>query len=385
MCDLTKFDLNKWRKNVAKDLTEEERLAAFDQFVRLMLLKCGINPYVYYSMAAMAYELVRRHVDGVLEFRGPLACFIRECRQDPLLGAPSYPLEVTGKLIQVDQNGSYAATYANFDGIPVGIPAMIKDWEEAKRSEGHYYVRIELKSFKCKHCGDPYPMIEKLGTQFWDKYWFEAVEQHYDIKYEFVCGYQFRNGYASIKGITEELWALREKCRGQPEEKFLKRVMNMWWGRSIRKNKKETKVEMKPKLVQSFMDRHPLVVSHREEGEKAIVATARPLSAAWQIPQFGVNVSSWSRVQMQEKIWDIIDQGGSVYYCNTDSLVIDQAFKELIPIGSQLGEFKVEIEMARFICLAPKTMCWLKMGHKFGRDDLAWWEEQLKKGQSPAT
>jgi hypothetical protein len=379
------FNQEKWIKSVGAKLSDDERRLGFEKFASIMKLGYRMQPQDYPSMAQMAFSLLRSKVgEKVFELRGPPADFIRECLQKPLLGAPYYPVNETGDLIQLDQNGSYSSTYAAFDGIPIGLPALIKDFDP-KTIVGHYYVKINLKSFEGKHYYDPYPMIKNLGIQFWDRYWFEAVQKHYKIDYDFICGYQFKQGYVSTQWITRELWRLREEFRGKPEEAFVKRIMNMWWGRSIQQFNRFTKRKIEIKNLDSYVTKHPLIFSEKFKNGMVNVKTTRPLWASWQIPQFGVNVMSFARVRMQEAIWHLVEQGCEVYYINTDSFLIEKRFKDMIPIGTQLGEFKIEVEMTRFICLKPATKCWITNGEfhrlngpKVEGADIKWWEDRVK-------
>jgi hypothetical protein len=287
----------------------------------------------------------------------------------------------------LDQRGSYSATYAKFGGIPTGRPIVIdyENWFEIKNSNFHYYVEVEVDSFMCKHKDDPYPMINETGIAFFDKTWLEAIEQHYDIEYRFISGYHFADHNASLQSLTEELWSLREAVRGNPEEMFIKRLMNTWWGRSLRKYKPVTSFDVEPKNLNTFINRHPLVYSRRHNGDDIKVKVIRPILAPWQIPQFGVNVLSWSRSEMHNHIYKIVDSGFDVYHVNTDSLLIKREamdiMSEKIDIG--LGNFKIEHECDRFICLGPKKRLMVgsdgELCNTFGRQDLEWFECESKR------
>jgi hypothetical protein len=354
------------------------------EFDNLMSKKFGMDVKKYKSMAQMAFALLQKHVKGVFELRGHAMDFIRECLHPAILGAPydKYPLEVVEDLVQLDQNGSYAAAYANFDGIPKGVPCFIKDWEATKRDATHYYVRVDVKSFKCKHREDPYPIVS-VGTQFWDKIWLEMVEEHYDVDYQFISGYQFVHGCASIKEITEELWALRNTVKGKPEEQFVKMVMNTWWGRSVSSHKIVTETLVRPQNLQGFIRTHPLVYSHRRDGAMVRVRTLRPIVAAWQMPQFGVNVECWARRKLQDTIYKLIDAGENMWYSNTDSLIIRPRAMGLVNIGRGLGEFKIEHEGVRFICLGPKTRVLVgkngELWNTWGKPSIEWFEMKMRK------
>jgi hypothetical protein len=113
------------------------------------------------------------------------------------------------------------------------------------------------------------------------------------------------------------------------------------------------------------------------------VRTVRPILAPWQVPQFGVNVLSWARKEMQEIIYSLVDAGEKVWYSNTDCLLVRRSAGGLIPVGEKLGEFKVEAEGVRFICLGPKTRLLVgkngELKNTFGKQSLEWFVKKMQK------
>jgi hypothetical protein len=98
----------------------------------------------------------------------------------------------------------------------------------------------------------------------------------------------------------------------------------------------------------------------------------------WQRPQFGVSVLSRGRVVMQESVYEL---GEKAYYSNTDSVLVRREDVGLVhPLGGKLGQFHVEYEMRKFICLSPKK--WLRVlndgtvMHSFGRPSEEWFEAE---------
>jgi hypothetical protein len=165
---------------------------------------------------------------------------------------------------------------------------------------------------------------------------------------------------------------------------LVKQLMNTWWGRSIQKNVSVTTKVILKKNLDSFIERQPLFYSHVEIDEKHVqVRTLRPILAPWNVPQFGVNVMSWSRRGIQEIVFRVIDAGAQVYYANTDCVLSPTRLRGLVREGTGFGEFKVEDEMTRFICLKPKTRLMVlkngKLKNKYGKPSLDWFVEEAEK------
>jgi DNA polymerase elongation subunit (family B) len=103
-------------------------------------------------------------------------------------------------------------------------------------------------------------------------------------------------------------------------------------------------------------------------------------------------VKSWGRKVIQEVVYHAVDLGVEVFYANTDSIFIRR--KDIpdvceacgIRLGTELGEFKIEKEFTKFICLSQRKW-WMRLvdgteKHSFGQDGEEWWENELRKACS---
>jgi hypothetical protein len=80
----------------------------------------------------------------------------------------------------------------------------------------------------------------------------------------------------------------------------------------------------------------------------------------------------------------VYDSGAKIYYTNTDSVLVRREdVTKIHPLGDQLGQFHVEYEMRKFICLSPKK--WLRVlndgtvMHSFGKGSEEWFESELRR------
>jgi hypothetical protein len=374
------FNLETWWKG------NELREDVFQRFREVMLKMFHVDPRDHSTLAEFAFSLISEKIKGVEEMRGFVKDFIRKCQHPAILGTANkvYPVWIKGGLVQYDQNASYPSTYESFPGIPIGKPSVIKgDFHDVSPA---YYVQINVKSFKCRHREDPYPLVS-LGIQYMDKIWLEMVEKHYDIDYEFLSGYSFKKVENGIQGITKNLWNLREelKRRDLPVAKIVKTVLNSWWGKSMAKDRPVTEKLIDEKALKNFIQRHPLIYSYRKSDDKVRVRCVKPLMLGYERPQFGVSVLSWSRKIMQEIVYECVDRGIEVLYCNTDSLLVrkGERMDEILKIGSGLGEFKVEVESEEFICLGPKKKAHLlkdgTVKNTFGKSYWEYWIAEYEK------
>jgi hypothetical protein len=346
-----------------KDLKERpDKQQLFDRFKELVQKKYELNVMDYCSLAEFAIGMLHHYgsFEKIPRMRGFLADFIRACQHPPIIGPPNNePIKVEGDLVQVDRCGSYTSVYSKMKGIPTGDPLLIVNWPGVVIEEkSYYFAKIDIKSFKCKHAQDPYPMITEPGIMFVDKTWMECLFAHYDMEYSFICGYYFRGVQNTIRGLAEDLWALRMKLKskGDDLQLLIKRVLNCMWGKTLWKGKPVHDEYIEPEQLEQYIEEHPLIYSHRKSGTKIRARLIKPVYQPWQRPQFGIVVMSHGRVVMQDAIYRAVDDGIDVYYCNTDSLLIkrEDLSRIRIPLGEKLGEFHMEYEMKKFICLSAK-------------------------------
>jgi hypothetical protein len=70
-------------------------------------------------------------------------------------------------------------------------------------------------------------------------------------------------------------------------------------------------------------------------------------------------------------------------YSNTDSLLVYTRDIEKFKLGSDLGDFKVELTCKKFICLAPKKYLYVlsdgTLKNCFGKPSVEWFEGQLRE------
>jgi hypothetical protein len=327
-------------------------------FRDLMREDFGCDPVDYSTLGYFSAALFEEELKGVFWLRGYLWAQVKKCEPKIIIGRPSYPFKFDEEdIVVLDRNGSYTSVYVTFPGIPLGKPT-------AKRPDNpsHYYLKIHVRWWRCRHSSDPYPLLTKPGLMWVDKTIFELIDAHYDWEYEVEGGWYWKKVENTIAEKAHRLWCLRVE---HPElSLILKTVLNAFYGKSIQndtKGKKNKKGNFLPEI-----------------------------STHWGQPQFGVNVKSWSRKVMQEIIYQAVDLEVEVFYSNTDSLFIRKRdFVKLISagvveVGPELGQFKVERVVEKFICLCPK-MYWMRLTdgtekRSFGCDGgEEWWEEQYMR------
>lgn len=74
------------------------------------------------------------------------------------------------------------------------------------------------------------------------------------------------------------------------------------------------------------------------------------VSPKYVIPQISCHVTALARSRLWRLMWDVVQAGGKIYYCDTDSIVTDSE----MPTGGNLGQLKLEHNIRRAEFVLPK-------------------------------
>jgi hypothetical protein len=83
--------------------------------------------------------------------------------------------------------------------------------------------------------------------------------------------------------------------------------------------------------------------------------------SAYHQPATASRVTSLAQLKLYSMFEEIQRRNGTIYYCDTDSVITDVR----IPTSKELGEWKLEHEIIEAVFLAPKTYCL----HTYDKDD----------------
>ena len=347
----------------------------------LLLTHFDVDFYAYDTLAKLGEALMYSYhcYEDVPQLAGKPAVFIKQCAPKICI-QPAYrkPVHVTGSLVQIDRNGSYTATYTEFEGIPKGAPNVIdpERWSEIKHNATYYYVLIDVHSVSCRHCDDRFELVT-VGETFIDRNMLEFIEQHYDIDYTFISGYYFDSGFnTNIKRLATDLYRLRQQLKrnGQRIESCIKTILSSLWGKAQPKRRITKEVSVTRDRLDDFVvyNKDFLSRSTPVTDDVTIFSLLNPVTLHYTRPQFSTNVLSHARTTLNSIFYRAADNDIPIYYSNTDSLVLNTADLDKLNrlrdgpaghsryagghlVGDDLGQFKREREnICTFICLSPK-------------------------------
>ena len=375
---LIRAKITKFKSSITKIVTQtctirnlkllfmfEPTLEELLQFHDIVLNRFNINVFEFDSLAQLGHELMKCYncYDGVPELAGKPATFIKQCAPK-ICVQPAFnkPVRITGSLVQIDKNGSYTATYVQFQGIPKGLPKQMTsdDWLNRDTFD-YYYALINIDSFTCKH-EDRFPLLISTGHLFCDKNTIEFITKHYDVKYSFISGYYFNDGFnTNIIKLSNELYQIRQdlKSKGLRIESCFKLILASLWGKAQTKRSVLKNVVVSSDKFEDFaVYNHSFLYKSKPlTADINIVSLLNPVSLHYTRPQFSTNVLSHARCTLNSLFYKAADLNIPIYHSNTDSLVLDTSNLHKLGsiLGDDLGQFKIEREnITKFICISAK-------------------------------
>lgn len=256
---------------------------------------------------------------------------------------------------------------------------------------GFYYCKINthgspIKSLgllpKKTESGDLlYPLGEWYGTYFSEELKF-AQEQGYEI--EVYNGYSFNKVDNVFSSFINTLNEIKSKTKDKNERNVAKLTMNSNIGRYgmapfkntpdlvnldkllwiLARYKTSNYVKITKDLYYvsylNVLDKETCIKSDLDyikelNSQKLSESVEKRNSINFESISTAAAVLSYSRIYMLKAMLYVINNGGTIYYTDTDSLVIDIKLPDYLVDPVKLGLFKLETEIAKGYFLAEKT------------------------------
>ncbi|MFA6462358.1 MAG: DNA polymerase [Candidatus Woesearchaeota archaeon] len=170
----------------------------------------------------------------------------------------------------------------------------------------------------------------------------KAQELGYKIKIRY--GYVFQQEYIFKKYIDTFYKIKQESQKGSVEYTNSKLLMNALYGKFGQRREKE-QIVMFPK---SILGLEPIDFF----GDTPFYVQKKISEAKHILPAIAAFVTCYARLKLYEYIELVLNKGGTVYYCDTDSIVCNV----ILDTGKELGQIKDEVPegIEEAIFLSPK-------------------------------
>ena len=152
-------------------------------------------------------------------------------------------------------------------------------------------------------------------------------------------------------------WAKKGKLESSGgKRQFYKDVMNSFYGKLgmslIRQSYLKASAENRCRMIAEL----PIYEYESEYAGKFLEGwiSIEPYKAAYVQPHIAAYVTAYARLELIKQIHHEQDRGNSVYYCDTDSMVVEKPLETEYVHDSEFGKWKLEAYIKEGIFLAPK-------------------------------
>lgn len=349
-----------------------EGLYKFNELFKL------INPTMpdvwnFYSLPsiAMHYFYIEGCYEGCYQFSGLLGkYFSPQVIGGRCMLKDNQPQNIQADIQDFDAVSLYPSAMHYFNGFVRGTPEIIENFEPDNYN--YYFIRVRVDSIKPRH----FPVVSSMSqtTREWtndligkiipiDKVGLEDAIEFQDLKYTFIDGYYFDEGFNTrIKDVIKNITDRRQQAKEDKNEglqQVLKLLANSSYGKLIQHTPDQnTRIITGFSELRRQMDKRyhyvkvieSIGVDYQNDSTKYILTEYKPVVESYSSPHLGCQILSYSKRLMNRVMCLAEDIGIEIYYQDTDSmhikaddiLPLSKAFKTKYStdlIGKQLGQF----------------------------------------------
>jgi hypothetical protein len=177
------------------------------------------------------------------------------------------------------------------------------------------------------------------------------IRKAYDLGYKIKLfdGFLFNESKPIFKKYVDTFYKLKKQSKtNTPTYALSKLMMNSLYGKFAQKQEGENIKRILPEELESYKDKIIDVLNINEH----IYRIKSDVVGSHFVPQLSIHVTTLAQLKLFETLYDIVDKGYKIFYCDTDSVATD--YKN-IKCSENLGDWKLEYTFNKGYFLLPKT------------------------------
>jgi len=298
------------------------------------------------TLASTSYSILKTYLEKQ-NIKYPTIRRFRECYYG---GRTEIFIRYGKDLYYYDFNSLYPSVMRDF---PYPISKPMKEKPEYMEDYECGFVLANVKIKECEIPPIPLRINNKLVFPI-GKFttWITLPEFKYALKkdlieyYEIFELYIFESEYI-FKDFVDDLYKRRIEAKKEGNKALdliFKLLLNSSYGKFGEKEEKE-----RIKLLTE--DEHELLFNHQLYHDSGLIKIKETIKLKHINVAIASHITCYARLRLLDKMYDILENGGKVWYCDTDSIVTNLK----LPNSNQLGELKLEYEIEEGIFLLPKV------------------------------
>lgn len=272
----------------------------------------------------------------------------------PRLEKPGYHYDVNS-LYPFVMGGEFPVGKPDFTDKPNRAKDFYEKWKKNRHGLGflncHVYIPFQhVPPLPVKMGKLAFPCGHVYGTWTYEE--LEYAEQECGVEIiECFGACHFDNTFPVFKRFVDEFYVLKEKGTVEKNEALrtlAKLILNVGYGYTGMRRDDKTSLDSLDNLDKyeevCFVDR-----------EVGFIEVPQEINAEYIQVQVASYVTSRARLVLLRGLRDILERGGEVYYCDTDSIVSDIPMSDHVVDGSKLGYWDLEGTPIKGLFLRPKV------------------------------
>ena len=277
------------------------------------------------------------------------------------------PRDITGAFTMVDANSMYPGAMRNFQhpannrSIKVETPVLTRDGKLKGFTRGMFFIRFKGWAKLLPHVALKGGLeYDVTGEYFVTSHELQAAIRTRTVRVdEIIEAYVFYETM-NFAEFVDKYYELRQekKREDNPEEYVYKIVLNSAYGKFGQDPRNYSQIA-------STDDGQPPEQAENCTEWKRTGYCAETNTYFWECEKIldedernfvnvavAASITGAARATLIDDIGAVVSDGGTVHYCDTDSIVF--AGRPTMDLGDQLGQWKVECHLKRLVIAAPK-------------------------------
>jgi DNA polymerase type B, organellar and viral len=276
--------------------------------------------------------------------------------------------DIVGEFTMVDANSMYPGAMKNYQhpasnrSVPVKNPVLTRDGFLKGFGKLIFFIHFSGYSSILPHVKTTGGLEYDIEGDYWvTSHELQAAIRHGFVRVDKIHAATVWQDTQTYSLFVDDYYARRQvaKADKNPEEYVFKIVLNSAYGKFGQdpSNYSDTIFELPGQVPEDDLEVYTAWTRKGKtsdgsniiwEREKLIHDTDR----AFVNVATAASITGASRACLIDAIGAVLKDGGTVHYCDTDSIVFDG--RATMELGAELGQWKIECELDRLIIAGPK-------------------------------
>lgn len=266
-----------------------------------------------------------------------------------------YPYVMSMNIHDRNKAAEYPIGKPEFTDRPALAEQMYREWQEYNAGLGFVNCRVyipvqPIPPLPVKMGKLTFPCGEVFGTWTYEE--LDYAEKHCGVEIrEFYAGVHFKETYPIFKRFVDCFYELKEegsRTKNEPLRTLAKLLLNVGYGYTGMRRDDKTGLDS----IENMSKYETISFINSETG---YIEVPSEIKSEYIQVQVAAYVTSRARLVLLKALREVVNNGGNVYYCDTDSIVCDTPMNPDLIDETKIGFWALESTPERGLFLRPKV------------------------------